>query len=247
LALQEAKALGFEESEARRYMNRLNRDNIAQIVVLESLSRPPNARGRPLLCIVNTHIYSNNQQADVKLWQTMNLIREVQNFVAARDLALMICGDFNSEPNSAVYEFIMNRHIVSEHSELNSDDRRMQILPETSSIVHGLELGSAMSAASGYEPHFTNYTANFKGCLDYIFYTPGRLKILAISSLPDENDLKPLSGEGLPCACYPSDHMWLSCDVAMVLSGSGAILNTDMGMGMSHGSGKMKMGGRGHK
>jgi CCR4-NOT transcription complex subunit 6 len=245
LALNEANSLGFDESEARRYMNRLNRDNIAQIVVLESLSRPANSRGRALLCIVNTHIYSNNHQADVKLWQTMNLIREVQQFVTPRDLALMICGDFNSEPTSAVYEFLMNRQIINNHAELITGDRRMQILPDLSSIVHGLELGSAMSSGSGYEPQFTNYTAAFKGCLDYIFYSPGRLKILAVSSLPDENDLKPFSGEGLPCACYPSDHMWLSCDVAMV--GSGSILNGDMGMGMGHGSGKMKMGGRGHK
>lgn len=249
LALQEASNLGFDESDARRYMNRLNRDNIAQIVVLESLSRPANSRGRPLLCVVNTHIYSNNQQADVKLWQTMNLIREVQQFVTARDLALMICGDFNSEPNSAVYEFVMNRQIITEHAELSTGDRRMQILPDLNSIVHGLELGSAMNTVFGCEPQFTNYTAAFKGCLDYIFYTPGRLKILAVSNLPGENDLKPVAGEGLPCACYPSDHVWLSCDVAMVLSGSGSILNGDMGMNMNmnHGGGKMKMGGRGHK
>lgn len=251
LALQEAANLGFEESDARRYMNRLNRDNIAQIVVLESLSRPANARGtgRPLLCVVNTHIYSNNQHADVKLWQTINLIREVQQFVTSRDLALMICGDFNSEPTSAVYEFMINRQLTSDHPELLADDRRMQVLPDLHSIMHGLELGSAMAAAFGTEPLFTNYTASFKGTLDYIFYTPGRLKILAVSNLPGEQDIRNVSGEGLPCACYPSDHLWLSCDVAMVLSGSGAILNGEMSghhNGMAH-NGKMKMGGRGHK
>lgn len=61
---------------------------------------------RSSVCVVNTHIYSNYQRGDVKLWQTLNLLREIQTFVTARDLALLICGDFNSEPHSAVYDFI---------------------------------------------------------------------------------------------------------------------------------------------
>lgn len=229
LALQEAAQLGFDENEARRYMNRLNRDNIAQIVVLESLSRPNNNRARPLLCVVNTHILSNNQLADVKLWQTMNLIREVQQFVTQRDLALMICGDFNSEPMSAVYDFVINHALMNDHPELYNEER-MQILPDLNSIGHGLDLESVMATATGTEPIFTNYTANFKGTLDYIFYTPGRLKILAVTNVPDEHEVANLSGEGgLPCACFPSDHVWLSCDVAIVTAASGgSILNNDM-------------------
>lgn len=91
-------------------MNRLSRDNVAQIVVLEALRPvrpgvPPAARSN--ICIANTHLYSNVQRADVKLWQTVNLLRELRQFVAQRDVPLLLCGDLNSDPDSAVYEYLM--------------------------------------------------------------------------------------------------------------------------------------------
>jgi CCR4-NOT transcription complex subunit 6 len=102
--------LKLDDSEARKFMNRLSRDNVAQIVVLEALRPvrpgvPPAARSN--ICIANTHLYSNVQRADVKLWQTVNLMRELQHFVSQRDVPLLLCGDLNSEPESAVYEYLM--------------------------------------------------------------------------------------------------------------------------------------------
>ena len=82
IARQEAAKRGLDEGEARKFMNRLSRDNIAQIIVLESLARPSGTTGRvnarTSLCVVNTHLYSNHQRSDVKLWQTMNLMRLVR-------------------------------------------------------------------------------------------------------------------------------------------------------------------------
>lgn len=230
MARQEASTLGLDESDARRFMNRLNRDNIAQIIVLESLSRTTGNRGgRSTLCVVNTHIYSNQQRPDVKLWQTMNLVREVQQFVSSRDLALMICGDFNSEPKSAVYEYVTNGSLTTDtYPELQVEDSSIRILPNFHNIIHNMELASAMSTAFGMEPSYTNYTSKFKGTLDYIFYTPTRLRIMAVTAIPDENDLKHLVGEGLPSSCYPSDHILMCCDVAMIVSGSGSIFSADM-------------------
>ncbi len=226
MARQEASTMGFDESDARRFMNRLNRDNIAQIVVLESLARNTSGRGgRSLLCVVNTHLYSNHQRPDVKLWQTMNLAREIQSFVSSRDLALLICGDFNSEPTSAVYEYLKHGAVSSDHPELHVQDAKVRVLPDAHNIVHDMHLASAMEAAFGSEPSFTNFTGKFKGTLDYIYYSPNRLRIMAATSIPDEHDLRQLAGEGLPCACYPSDHILLCCDVAMIVSGSGSVLN----------------------
>eukprot|EP00981_Chlorochromonas_danica_P000134 scaffold38_cov130-Ochromonas_danica.AAC.1 len=215
VARQEASNMGFDESDARRYVTRLNRDNIALIVVLESLVRPSTGRsaGRTALCVVNTHLYSNYQRADVKLWQTVNLLREIQSFVVMRDLALMICGDFNSEPLSAVYEFITQGAIENEYPELNLNNK-VRILPDLSSIVHELDLASAMRTGLvheldlasamrtglGAEPSFTNYTSKFKGTLDYIFYTPSRLRVMAVTAIPEEEDIRMIAGDSLPSA-----------------------------------------------
>ena len=79
IARQEAMALGLEDLDARKFMTRLSRDNVAQMVVLESLAsrQNPSQRGRVATCVVNTHLYSNVMRTDVKLWQTKQLMAEV--------------------------------------------------------------------------------------------------------------------------------------------------------------------------
>jgi hypothetical protein len=114
-----------------------------------------------------------------------------------------------------------------ELSNYNGGDSHVRILPELHQLSHDLALTSAMQTAFGDEPLFTNYTGKFKGTLDYIFYTPTRLRVMAVTSIPDEAELQATSGEGLPSAAYPSDHISLCCDVALVTSGNGSILNAD--------------------
>jgi CCR4-NOT transcription complex subunit 6 len=109
-ARRAASDMGLDESEYRRYMNRLSRDNIAQIVVLDTMAR---SRQSSLLCVANTHLYSNHTCPDVKLWQTMTLMRELDRFVLTRDVSLILCGDFNSEPESAVYEVCTLPYLAS--------------------------------------------------------------------------------------------------------------------------------------
>jgi mRNA deadenylase 3'-5' endonuclease subunit Ccr4 len=202
-------------------MNRLSKDNIAQILVLESLARTNNIKNvRNCICVVNTHLYSNHLKPDVKLWQTYNLIQEIQRFVSARDLSLIMCGDFNSEPESAVYEYITTGCVSSnDHPELYADVKQnsLQILPrDLKQIKHNIELSSVMSTVLQSEPSFTNYTSKFKGTLDYIFYSTSRIRVIAVTSIPAEEDIRLVSGEGLPSACYPSDHILLCTDVALL-------------------------------
>jgi mRNA deadenylase 3'-5' endonuclease subunit Ccr4 len=108
------------------------------------------------------------------------------------------------------------------HPELDQSDDLL-ILPPVQDIAHDLELASAMQTGLGSEPLFTNFTANFKGTLDYIWYTPGRLRLLAVTNFPDPASLVEQCGEGLPGASYPSDHVMLCSDMAFALTGSGTV------------------------
>jgi CCR4-NOT transcription complex subunit 6 len=133
----------------------------------------------------------------------------------------MICGDFNSEPTSAVHEFLSTGAIANSRNypELEVEDGGVRVLArDLRTITHGMELASAMSTVIGREPTFTNYTAKFKGTLDYIWYTPSLLRVMAGANMPDQHELISVSGKGagLPCVSYPSDHISLCCDVAMV-------------------------------
>lgn len=144
------------------------------MLVLEAITQQQQQQqrsNRDKICIVNTHLYSNVQHADVKLWQSMKLMHEIQSFLHTRDLPLLICGDFNSEPGSAVYEYMMKGIIDYHHPEIEiAKQSRVPIIPglkdeHTSNMLlrHTLELSSVMYTALGREPDFTNYTTNFKG------------------------------------------------------------------------------------
>jgi mRNA deadenylase 3'-5' endonuclease subunit Ccr4 len=197
--------------------------------------------------VVNTHLFSNHLRPEIKLWQTYTLLREIEDFVLNQELALVICGDFNSEPESAVYDYMSSGSCNEDYNSLV--DEVCKSLGHIDHFMHNIDLSSAMGSSFGMEPHFTNYTRLFKGTLDYIWFTPGRLKILAVTDLPSEADICE-HGEALPSVSYPSDHLMLCCDVALLSSGTsirnphsmnrgssrGGMNRGGMGMGMGHGN-----------
>lgn len=95
---------------------------MAQVVVLEALARPPQQQPRSRtanrICIVNTHLYSNHTRPAIKLWQTITLLKEIEPFILSQDMALVMCGDFNSEPESAVYQYLSHGAVDDEHGTL---------------------------------------------------------------------------------------------------------------------------------
>jgi CCR4-NOT transcription complex subunit 6 len=226
LARQAIAELGLDPQEERKYINRLMKDNVAQVVVLEVIPkhgvRPP--RQLSHLCIVNTHLYSNVTRPDVKLWQTWMLMNELQQFAIQRDLALITCGDFNSEPESAVHELLTEGSLQRVHPELEEEGDDVRILPEQNDVYHSLDLASAMQTALGHEPLYTNYTRDWKGTLDYILFSPMRIRLMSVAALPTPQEIEMDSGEGLPSSVFPSDHLMLAVDVALSITGSGSIM-----------------------
>mmetsp|Transcript_30741 Transcript_30741/g.85760 ORF Transcript_30741/g.85760 Transcript_30741/m.85760 type:complete len:387 (+) Transcript_30741:2-1162(+) len=69
-------------------------------------------------------------------------------------------------------------------------------------------MGSAYARVCGAEPAFTNYTAGFKDCLDYLFYTPQRAAPVAVLAAPEEAEMAEPYG-AIPNERYPSDHVSL--------------------------------------
>jgi CCR4-NOT transcription complex subunit 6 len=229
LARQYISEMGVDQHEERKLINRLMKDNVAQVTVLEVIPkhgvRPP--RQLSHLCIVNTHLYSNVKRPDVKLWQTMMLANELQQFAMQRDLALIICGDFNSEPESAVHELLTEGSLQRLHPELTDDDDNVEILPDPSEMYHNLDLASAMQTAIGQEPPYTNYTKDWQGTLDYILFSPMRIRLMSAAAIPTQQEIVRESGEGLPSSVYPSDHLMMAVDVALSITGAGNVLTNN--------------------
>jgi len=228
---QATQVLGMNprSDECASFLNRLSKDNVAQLVVLElaqpTLATRTNREPINQVCIANTHLYSNKDFPDVKLWQTWQLLQELETFIVSRgsNLPLMICGDFNSTPDTAVYDLLSRQAVHPGHPNVNinisEDGSNTNILPDVISITHSFQLGSVYHTVMGEEPKVTNYTNTFKGVLDYMWYSANNLRPLSAAPIPDEETLI-RHGEALPSTQYSSDHIMLISDMQILSGGS---------------------------
>jgi len=210
------------------FLNRLSRDNIAQLVVLElvqpTMATRTNREPINQICIANTHLYSNKDYPDVKLWQTWQLLQELETFVLSRgaNLPLMLVGDFNSTPDTAVYDLLFRQAVHPGHPDVNinidENGAATNILPDVMSITHSFQLGSVYHSVTGEEPKHTNYTPLFKGVLDYMWYSANNLRPLSAAPIPEEEFLT-RHGVALPSTQYSSDHVMLISDMQILSNG----------------------------
>ncbi|KAF2884054.1 hypothetical protein ILUMI_22119 [Ignelater luminosus] len=94
----------------------LNRDNVGIIVKFSPKQNPQNE-----FVVATTHLLYNPRREDVRLAQTQVLLSEVDRISFKKDglnhshLPIIITGDFNLTPNSAVYELITRGVLEYEH------------------------------------------------------------------------------------------------------------------------------------
>eukprot|EP00889_Picochlorum_renovo_P001125 jgi/Picre1/28155/NNA_003561.t1 len=112
-------------------LSRLLKDNVALIAVLEALVPPqplPHPEGgvpppsrRKLICIANTHIHSNPELSDIKLWQVHTLLKGLEKIATSADIPMLVAGDFNSVPGSAAHNLLVHGTVPLNAVELSND------------------------------------------------------------------------------------------------------------------------------
>ena len=215
------------EKEVTDALERLRKDNVAQVVVFETLDE-----SRQRFCVCNTHIHWDPNFLDVKLWQTHMLIKELEKFNVPQNLPIVLCGDFNSQPDSSVYEFLSTGGLGTNHPDLAHDP--CGIVPSTSAFRHDLRLVSSFVSVIGQEPKFTNYTESFKGTIDYIFATCDDVYCSGAYLIPPKESLSKHTHTALPNPQFPSDHLGLCADFHFIQPGGGGVGvgAGDMGVGV---------------
>ncbi|KAF5299981.1 hypothetical protein FQA39_LY11354 [Lamprigera yunnana] len=162
-----------------------------------------------IVIIANTHLYYHSKANLVRLLQSsiaLDYIDDVCNrhkrFTKSR-VSVIFCGDFNSAPTSELHQFIMNGFI---QCTFETDIENSQ---KTLCLHHSFKFGSAYGT-----PKYTNYTIDFKGCLDYIFYDSTCFSVIDCVPLPDESVLA--ENIALPNEVFPSDHLALVCNLKSI-------------------------------
>jgi len=123
-------------------------------------------------------------------------------------IPLIICGDFNCAADSGVYELITNGSVPGNHADMGN--RGYGSLTRDG-MAHPFKLKSAYNSPD--ELSFTNYTPNFTGILDYIWYSTNALQVRELLGNVDEEYLQKVPG--FPNHWFPSDHLSLKADFSV--------------------------------
>ncbi len=129
-------------------------------------------------------------------------------YTSGPQIPLIICGDFNCAADSGVYELITLGSVPGNHTDMGN--RGYGSLTRDG-MAHPFKLKSAYNSPD--ELSFTNYTPNFTGILDYIWYSTNALQIRELLGNVDEEYLQRVPG--FPNHWFPSDHLSLKADFSV--------------------------------
>ncbi|CAR22387.1 CCR4-Not complex 3'-5'-exoribonuclease subunit Ccr4 [Lachancea thermotolerans] len=186
------------------YLNRaMNKDNVALVVKLQHIKSGEH------VWAATTHLHWDPQFNDVKTFQVgvlldymEKVIKEQNNCNNTQELKkvpVVICGDFNSQTNSAVYE-LLNTGNVSKHRDIEGRDFGYM---SQKNYAHNLPLKSSYDSIG--ELPFTNLTPTFTDVIDYIWYSSQGLRVRGLLGEIDPEYASKFIG--FPNDKFPSDHI----------------------------------------
>ncbi|XP_012224589.1 2',5'-phosphodiesterase 12 isoform X2 [Linepithema humile] len=185
----------------------LSRNTTIQVTTLRSKENESE-----ILLIGNTHLYFKPDADHIRLLQgyfaiayVHEILKKTQEENPECNVSIILCGDFNSTPECGIYQ-LMTENYVPETCE----DWRSNAEEAIENI--SLTQDFCMSSACG-TPEYTNYTPEFSGCLDYIFYERDKFEIQQVIPLPNKDELT--LHTGLPSVVFPSDHISLCADLKL--------------------------------
>lgn len=212
----------------------MTKDNIGVAVLLEvkedlftsGLKQPPE---KQLLLVADAHMHWDPEYSDVKLIQTMMFLSELKS-IAERasgsinsasptsdtsSIPIVLCADLNSLPDSGVVEYLSSGGVAENHKDFkelrysdcltNFNCNGKNGKPD-GSITHSFQLKSAYE---GNLMPYTNYTYDFKGVIDYVFFSKTHMSVLGVLGPLETQWLKDNNITGCPHPHIPSDHFSL--------------------------------------
>jgi mRNA deadenylase 3'-5' endonuclease subunit Ccr4 len=186
--------------------------------------------------IANTHLFFHPFGGHVRILQGVCLMRKLAELRAAHECqpGVIVCGDFNSRPDSGSFEVMNAGKIDALHTDwqfgksfrfdkLEEDEAGTSVVEvvEPCGPTTGIDLthNLAIEHIPSTIPELTHATASFRSTLDYIFYTKDVFEGVdgedTGSSIPQLTNAEADRMGGLPFDHYGSDHVLVSGDLSI--------------------------------
>lgn len=195
-----------------------------------SLSGSSNSN-KQMLLVCTAHIHWDPDYCDVKLIQTLMFTNEIkliieqaqrefkpgQQIDCSSSIPVVICADLNSLPDSGVIEYLRTGRILANHNDFkdlgyDSCLQKINTSDKPSELSHNLKLECAYN--KDIMP-YTNYTFDFKGMIDYIFYSSQLMRTVGLLGPLDIDWIKSNKIVGFPHPHVPSDHLPLMVELEL--------------------------------
>lgn len=186
-----------------------DRSTTLQVVILQSKEFP-----QKFIAVANTHLYFHPDADHLRLLQIGFSMILVQDFIEKfknksahhDDVSLIFCGDFNSVPECGIYKLMTENQVPDNFVDWSSNAEQ---------AVKNVSLSQpfSMKSACG-TPTYTNYTAGFQACLDYIFYQNDKFRVTTVVEMPEEEELS--AHIAIPSVVFPSDHVSIVAELEII-------------------------------
>ena len=137
-------------------------------------------------------------------------------------IPIIVCGHLNSLPDSSVVEFLLNGRIPVNHQDLMEHGYEGFLARFSASVRPGMcspvskpELIHQFKLKKAYNGQML-YTYDFKGVIDYIFYSSEFIQPLGLLGPISTDWLKQFKVIGCPNPHFPSDHFPLICEFELL-------------------------------
>lgn len=209
IAKQDLDNSGIDEMTLQALKKSVSSPGVAVITKVKCVKT-----GR-LLTIGNVHImWEWFKRMDIQCVQAAATIRELVTLAGGATQPHIVCGDFNSTPDSPVYQLTHEGYLndssmakLQQLPEVKLDDGR--VCPMVNLWWRGFQhtstdLKSAYLTVTGKEPMTSKFPHDgVVRQVDYIWYSSGSLDVLGVAETAPATDIE----QGIPNAIYPSDHV----------------------------------------
>ncbi|XP_027357820.1 carbon catabolite repressor protein 4 homolog 5 isoform X2 [Abrus precatorius] len=204
------------------------RNNVAQLCVLEANHDKPESDacnlttmapsiGKKRFVVGNIHVLFNPNRGDIKLGQVRLLLDKAHKLSQEwGNIPVIIAGDLNSVPQSAIYKFLSSSKLdIQLHNRRNMSG---QLEIQSNNRVFRSQIGDGTRTRDDIgEPLATSYHSKFMGTVDYIWHSDDLIPVRVLETLPIDILRKT---RGLPSEKWGSDHLAVVCELAFANNGN---------------------------